>query len=108
MQGTTATQYMMPSKNMTTSIFFTINHCYRYDIPSEYNQKLGHIYKVLLFNEDNNLVAIGEKHPIYGESIIIKEFDKYFMKNGEFFWETFKNLTLSVYKDEINDENKIY
>lgn len=103
MQGTTATKYMIPSKNMTTPIFLTVNHYYRYDIPSAYNPKLGHIYTVLLFDKDNNLVAIGEKHPINGESIIIKEFDKYFMKNGKFFWEVLKNTTLSAYKDKIND-----
>ena len=108
MQGTTSTQYMIPRKDMMSSIFLRINHYYRYDIPSAFNQKLGHIYTVLLFDKNNNLVAIGEKHPINGESIIFNEFYKYFMKNGEFFWETFKNLTLSVYKDEINDKNKIY
>lgn len=108
MQGTTATKYMIPRKNMTTPIFFTVNHCHRYDIPDAHNPKLGWIYRVLLFDKDNNLVAMGERHPINGDSIIIKESDKYFMKNGEFFWEVLKNTALSAYKDKINDENKIY
>mgnify|MGYP006363116981 CR=1 FL=1 len=59
MQGTTSLNYITSRKDITNSMFFTVNHCYRYDIPSEYNQKLGHIYKVLLFDENNNLYIIG-------------------------------------------------
>lgn len=106
MQGTSSTQYFTgfgPS-----SIFLFVNHAHRYDIPNGYNEKYGYIYKVLLFDEDNNIVAIGENHPIYGEKLFIKETDKYFTKNGEVIWNLMKNLAYSSYKDEIIEKNKIY
>ena len=108
MQGTTSGKYPIPIRKKTTPMFLTISHYHRYDIPSAFNQKLGCIYTVLLFDKNYNLVGAGEKHPINGESIIFQESDKYFMKEGELFWETFKQITLSAYRDKINDKNKIY
>lgn len=83
--------------------FMGVLHTHRYDIPDAHNQKLGYIYRVLLYNDDNDLIAIGEKHPKDGESILATENDK-----G---WEFFKALTLKVHtidSNDVIDKHKIY
>jgi hypothetical protein len=46
------------------------------------------------------LIAVGDKHPKDGETIIATQYDM-----G---WESFKELCLSVHKDDIIDKHKIY
>lgn len=101
-QGTTSKSYLHKNNQSQVRIHFLcgVIHCHRYDIPSGFNTILGYKYEILLFNESNELIAVGEKHPKDGETILITQYDK-----G---WEFLKELCLSVHKDDIIDKHKIY
>ena len=103
LQGTTSKNYFHKNNNQSqVRIHFLcgVIHCHRYDIPSGFNTILGYKYDILLFNESNELIAVGEKHPKDGETITVTQYDR-----G---WESLKELCLSVHKDDIIDKHKIY
>ena len=101
-QGTTSKNYFYKDNQSHVRIHFLcgVIHCHRCDIPSGFNSILGYKYDILLFNESNELIAVGEKHPKDGETITITQYDR-----G---WESLKELCLSVHKDDIIDKHKIY
>lgn len=80
--------------------FMGVLHTHRYDIPDAYNQKLGYIYRVLLY-KDNELIAVGEKHPIKGESLII-------VKDSSNLWTYYETTLFSAYKDINIEDYKVY
>lgn len=79
--------------------FCGVLHTNRYDIPDGYNPRLGYKYQILLFYNDE-LVAIGEKHPKEGEKIQFRKDD--------IGWDMLASLCLSVHKNSITETNKIY
>lgn len=103
-QGTTSTKYYLFNYKLTNLLkmfnYLGIIHSHRYDIPDGYNPKLGYIYHILLFDENNNLIGVCEKHPINGEYVIATPIEKC--------WDYFKDLTLKVYKDRLTEEYKKY
>lgn len=103
-QGTTANSY--PFFKPFKPVFDIINYDYKYEIPVG-EGKLGYIYDILFFNENDELVAIGERHPIFGDKIIITEREKYITVNGDKIWNFLKNTALRAHKNNLIDKYKI-
>lgn len=102
LQGTSSTNYFMKNNNIIGIIksYLGIPHTHRYDIPAGYNQKLGTIYEIALFDADNNLIAICQKHPIEGEEVLFKQYG--------FGFDIIKPVFLSAHRDHFIDEYKVY
>lgn len=103
-QGTTANFY--PSFKQFKPVFDRINYEYKYEIPIG-EGKLGFVYKILFFNENDELVAVGERHPIHGDKIIMTEKEKYYTVNGDKIWNFYKNTVLRAHKDNLIEKYKI-
>lgn len=103
-QGTTTKSF--PNFKKIKYIFDIIKYEYKYEIPIGEGE-LGYVYEILFFNENDELVAVGERHPISGEKIIFTETEKYLLPNGDKLWEGLKNTTLRAYKHKLIDKYKI-
>lgn len=104
-QGTTANSYLYSFCNPFKPVFDRIKYAYKYEIPIG-EGKLGYVYKILFFNENDELVAVGERHPIHGDKIIMTEKEKY-LTNGDKIWNFYKNTVLRAHKDDLIDKYKI-